>query len=203
MVRNVRSDLIGVVLAGGASSRMGTDKALVEIGGARMIDHVVASLGAVAGRIVIAGRSRPPDGVDAIAVPDRSDGRLGPLAGLASVMAMAPSGARLVTLAVDQPWARTETLEALVEIDEGLPVVPVPDGVRQTTCAVYPADLATIAVEELDAGGSIQSLLDRSSFHPFTEADMERVGEDGRSWYSVDTPEALTDGLGLYGVPDR
>ena len=182
---------------------MGTDKALVEVGGARMIDHVVASLGSVTGRIVVAGRSRPPAGVHAVAVPDRSDGRLGPLAGLASVMAMAPAGARLVTLAVDQPWARSETLEALAEIDDGLPVVPVPDGVRQTTCAVYPADLAAIAVEELDAGGSIQSLLDRSSFHPFTEADMARVGEDGRSWYSVDTPEAVTAGLEQFGPPGR
>ena len=36
-------------------------------------------------------------------------------------------------------------------VNTPLPVVPVPDGIRQTTCAVYPADLATSAADELEA----------------------------------------------------
>lgn len=201
MVRIERGNLVGVILAGGASRRMGEDKATVEIAGERMIDHVARALGAICPRLVVAGRSRPPKGIDAIAVPDLHDDRLGPLAGLAAVMAVSPAGARLVTLAVDQPWVRPETLEALVAVNTPLPVVPVPDGIRQTTCAVYPADLATSAADELEAGGSIQSLLDRSSFHPFTDADIERVGEDGRSWFSANTPESLDQGLRTFGAP--
>lgn len=203
MVRTQRDNTIGVILAGGASRRMGRDKADVEIEGERMVDLVADALGPVAGRLVVAGRTRPPSGVAAIAVPDAIDGQLGPLAGLAAVMSISPAGARLVTVAVDQPWVRTETLTALLDIDTELPVVPVPDGIRQTTCAVFPADLAVAAMEELKGGGSIQSLLDRSSFHPFTEEDMERTGEDGRSWFSVDTAEQISIGLAAFGRPGR
>lgn len=203
MVRTQPDNTIGVILAGGASRRMGRDKAEVEIDGRRMVDLVADAVGRVSNRLIVAGRSRPPAGLSAIAVQDPIDGRLGPLAGLAGVMAMSPAGARLVVVAVDQPWVRAETLTALLEIDTDLPVVPVPDGIRQTTCAVYPADLAVTAMDELRGGGSIQSLLDRSSFHPFTEADMERVGEDGRSWFSVDAPEQLSTGVATFGRPGR
>ncbi len=203
MVRTARHNTIGVILAGGASRRMGRDKVEVEIDGDRMVDLVADAVGQVSTRLVVAGRSRPPPGVCAIAVPDPIDGQLGPLAGLTAVMSMSPVGARLVTVAVDQPWVRASTLAALLEIETDLPVVPVPDGIRQTTCAVFPADLAIAAMDELRNGGSIQSLLDRSSFHPFTEEDMERIGEDGRSWFSVDTPEQISIGLESFGRPGR
>jgi hypothetical protein len=44
-------------------------------------------------------------------------------------------------------------------------------------------------------------MLDRTAFDPFTEADLASCGEDGRSWFSVNTPEDLAEGLGRYGTP--
>ena len=51
--------MIGVVLAGGESKRMGSDKALLEVGGRAMIDWVADALDRVCGRVVVSGR---PDG---------------------------------------------------------------------------------------------------------------------------------------------
>ena len=47
---------VGVVFAGGFSSRMGTDKALVEVSGRPMIEWVADALSAVCDSVVVAGR---------------------------------------------------------------------------------------------------------------------------------------------------
>jgi len=75
-------------------------------------------------------------------------------------------------------------------------VVPVDDvGVRQVTCAVYPKAIADAAIEEAEADGSIQSLLDRVSFEAVIPEIWVLWGEDGRSWFSVDTHAALEEGI--------
>ncbi|GIU91506.1 MAG: molybdenum cofactor guanylyltransferase [Acidimicrobiia bacterium] len=189
-----RPDLVGVVLAGGRSRRMGRDKAWVEVGGRPMLHVVAGVLAEVADRVMVAGREVA--GFES--VPDPVQGA-GPLAGLVGVMRATRSAVLLV--GVDQPWVRAETLAGLAASGRDLPVVPVVEGVRQTTCAFYPREVAPAAAEELDAGGSLQSLLDRVAFVPVLEETWRLWGEDGRSWFSVDRPEDLDRGLELYGPP--
>lgn len=123
----------------------------------------------------------------------------GPLAGLATAMRRT-SHDLVVLVAVDNPFVRVDLLRHLIEAAGDLPIVPVDEhGVRQVTCAVYPASLGDIAGEEAEAGGSIQGFLDRVSFVPATPDIWRAWGEDGRSWFSVDTPEALAEGLARYG----
>jgi hypothetical protein len=64
---------------------------------------------------------------------------------------------------------------------------------------VYPRELAGLAREEAETGGSIQTLLDRVSFFPVTPDRWEEWGEDGRSWFSADTPDALEEGQRRFG----
>lgn len=191
--------ITGVVLAGGAGRRMGQDKAAVEIAGKPLLEIVIAALGSVADQLIVAGRHDALDGVEAVPDPDGPAYR-GPLAGLVAGLKAANNPIALV-VAVDQPWVRPQTLVGLSQRYRELPVVPIVDGVRQTTCAAYPASLAPLAEAELTGGGSIQSLLDRSAFDPVIPEEWERWGEDGRSWYSVDTPTALEIGLTRYGPP--
>lgn len=189
---------IGVLLAGGASSRMGTDKALVELSGQPMSAWVLRALSTVCGDVLVAGR---PDGLGGVrGVADTMTGRRGPLGGL--VAALETESAPVLVVATDQPWVRAETLRHLVDLAGDLPVVPVAhDGSRQTTCAVYPPGILSVALDELLAGGSIQSVLDRTAFVPVEEELWRSWGEDGRSWFGVDTAEALVDGLARFGPP--
>jgi molybdopterin-guanine dinucleotide biosynthesis protein A len=189
---------LGAILAGGGSHRMGTDKALVRVGGAPMVAWVAAALTAVAHDVVVVGRSAPLAGIPAL--PDLRPGARGPLPGL--VTALRHAGGRPVLLvAVDHPLVRPATLTGLLDLLEEEAVVPVDGGVRQTTCAAYPAALATAADEEDRVGGSIQSLLDRFSHREVGGDEWAAWGEDGRSWFSVDTPQDVTAVLGRYGVP--
>lgn len=168
---------------------MGRDKAGVPVGGIPMIERVASALTAVVDRIVILGPDREgwecwPDSVHA----------QGPLAGIATALSRARSE-RVVVVAVDHPFVRSDFLRRIIAIESDLPVVPVDEtGVRQVTCAVYPGSIAEAAVEEADDGGSIQTLLDRVSFRPVAPEEWRSWGEDGRSWFSIDSESALAEG---------
>ncbi len=191
--------ILGAVLAGGSSSRMGADKALVVVAGRPMIEWVAAALGEVAAGVVVAGRSETMFGLKG--VPDPVHGPVGPLAGVAAALAEASAvGADAVlAVAVDQPFVRHPTLTRLAERFNGQAVVPEDTGVRQVTCAVYPAAWRAEAVVELEAGGSLQTLLDRMEHDLVPEDEWAGWGEDGASWFSVDDAEALEVGLARFG----
>ena len=187
--------MTGVILAGGRSSRMGVDKATYAVAGRAMLEWVGEALDAVAHRVVVAGRAEPIGRYEALADPGPS--HQGPLAGL--VAALEAYGDAVIVVATDQPWVRPETLRQLANRMTDLPVVPVDGGVRQTTCAVYPPTVADAARTELDQSGSLQSLLDVVAFDPVV--DWYSWGEDGRSWFSVDTPKDAEEGISRFGSP--
>lgn len=179
---------------------MGVDKATVEIEGRPMLDRVAASLQAVCDRLVVAGRSATVSGLAGL--PDPRPGRAGPLAGLAAALkeANAVGAEAVIVVAVDQPFVRSETLARLIERYAGQALVPVEDGIRQVTCAIYPGDWASEAMAELEASGSIQSLLDRMPYTEVAPDEWAVWGEDGRSWFSVDDSAALEIALDRYGM---
>lgn len=187
--------MIGVVLAGGQSKRMGADKALVEVAGRPMIEWVAEALARAFGEVVVSGRR---DGHGHPTLPDPDPAGQGPLAGLVAAMDAFPDEP-VALVAVDQPWVRARTVGRLGALVDDLAAVPVEAGVRQTTCAVYPPGLRDLATSELTEGGSLQSLLDVAAFQPVV--DWQAWGEDGRSWYSADTPEAIARGLDRFGPP--
>ncbi|HEU4917901.1 MAG TPA: molybdenum cofactor guanylyltransferase [Acidimicrobiia bacterium] len=186
--------LLGAVLAGGQGRRMGKDKAEVEVSGVSFLDRVATSLGVVADHVVVLGAGRA--GYETW--PDQVSGS-GPLAGVATALGRMEED-RVLVVAVDNVFVRPETLTHLTTIVSDLPVVPVDRaGVRQVTCAVYPRQVAGVAREEAESGGSIQTMLDRVSFLPVTPDEWEEWGEDGRSWFSADTSQALDEGLRRFG----
>jgi molybdopterin-guanine dinucleotide biosynthesis protein A len=173
---------------------MGTDKADVVVGGETMLERVARAMRETTGRVVLLGSDRAgwecwPDSVHAA----------GPLAGIITALNRMTS-TRALVVAVDQPFVDPVTLRELVAIESDLPVVPVDaSGVRQVTCAVYPRGIAEAATEEASLGGSIQTVLDRVSFRPVAPDEWQTWGEDGRSWFSADTPAALAEGEGRFG----
>lgn len=98
----------GVVLAGGRSSRMGRDKALLEWQGRPLIEHMQQLLRqAGATRVVVSGHYPQYD-----AIADRMPGR-GPLGGLHSV-AEALTDGELLVLPVDMPQLHEHLLHRLL-----------------------------------------------------------------------------------------
>ncbi len=72
----------GVVLAGGKSSRMGRNKAVLEVGGKRLVDRAAEAVGRVFSEVIIvANEPGLFDGLGLRVVPDLAQGK-GPLMGI-------------------------------------------------------------------------------------------------------------------------
>ncbi len=76
---------LAAVIAGGASSRFGSDKALAPLDGRPLIAHVIDRLRPQADALVVVGRAHPGQPT----VGDRPGPGLGPLAGLNAALAYA------------------------------------------------------------------------------------------------------------------
>ena len=177
---------------------MGTDKALFEVAGRPMLSYVAAAALEVTDQVVTVGRRERL--LELTAVPDPQTAIGGPLSGLVGALNFGATD-QVLLLAVDQPWVRPHTLHELVAARGPDPVVPFDRDVRQVTCAVYPARLLDAAHAELDSAGSIQSLLDRTNLRTVLRGEWAAWDEDGRSWYSVDSPERAEAGLAKFGPP--
>ena len=79
------------IIAGGASTRMGRDKAALEIAGATLLERLIASGRALGVEVLVVGRAAPPHQQRAGVrfVPDEQPGQ-GPLGGLVTALAHAP-----------------------------------------------------------------------------------------------------------------
>ncbi len=185
------TELLGVVLAGGASRRMGVDKALLPVNGRPMVAWVASALQQAVGEVLIVGRTGSVLGWQA--TPDDAPGPRGPLLGLTTALRHAQPRA-VLAVAVDHPLARWETLRQLAALHRpGWAIVPTESGIRQVTCAIYPAGALDAAARELDGGGSLQGLLGQLPVREVPPAEWRAWGEDGRSWFSVDDAGALEE----------
>ena len=110
-----RSQITGIVLAGGRARRLGgTDKGLIDCRGRPLVAYAVALLHAVAGSVVInANRNAERYATFGYPViPDATDAFDGPLAGLLAGLAYARSG-YVLTLPVDAPLMTEAVLRRL------------------------------------------------------------------------------------------
>ncbi|WP_105382183.1 molybdenum cofactor guanylyltransferase MobA [Neorhizobium alkalisoli] len=107
----------GLILAGGKSSRMGTDKALLEIGGDTILGHTVRRLGPQVREIALNAPEGFPNPVGLRLVPDRMGNQVGPLAGVLSglrdIIARGLPATHLLTVPSDTPFFPTDLVTRL------------------------------------------------------------------------------------------
>jgi len=138
------SGVYGLLLAGGESSRMGSDKALLVREGKSQIEHIGTLLGHVCDRVFVSTRAdqkAEPERRRFSQIVDRYQG-IGPVAGILSAMEEYPRADWLV-VACDLPNVDLQTLEFLLE--HRSPDQPFSayrsshDGLPEPLCAVYRA----------------------------------------------------------------
>ncbi len=125
-------------LAGGASRRMGRDKALLEFAGRPLLTHLIELVLPLAGRVAIVG---PPEayrhlGVEAF--PDPVQGR-GPVAGICTALRASSTDWNLI-LACDLPYLTADFLRHLIwtaKHSDAQVVVPAPSDGYQPLAAAY------------------------------------------------------------------
>ncbi len=183
----------GIVLAGGRSRRMGTDKRLLLIEGEPMLRRVAMAVAAVTDElIVVVAPNRPLpsgvlDGIDMrVAIDRRTDA--GPLAGIEAGLLATTAGDVLV-IAGDLPWLDASLMRDLLAGLEGADAVAADAGRGpEPLLAAYRRGPALVAATRLlDAG-------ERRARKLLNELALVTMLDSGASTRNVNRPVDLAGG---------
>ena len=146
-------DRAAFVLAGGQSTRMGADKAFVQLEGCTLLAHALALAKSVTPDVRIVGS---PEKFAAFGeVVEDEFPQHGPLAGIHAALRASSSELNLM-LAVDMPFVEVPFLEYLFQEaarhESAMVTIPRATGAWQTLCAVYRKPFADLAEQALRQG---------------------------------------------------
>lgn len=184
------ADISAVLLVGGASSRMGRDKAHVEYAGEPAASRLSRLLAGLFHEVLLVG-GEPPASARGRRVPDVAGPQCA-LRGLVSGLAAA-SGERVVVVATDLPFLSADLLLALVAWPEADAVVPRARGRSHPLCAIYRrAPVLAESRSRLAAGKlALGGLIDALDARILEEADVLEVDPEGVALTNVNTPDEL------------
>ncbi len=196
---------VGVVLAGGASRRMGQDKALLRPGGGpALLERAVAALGEAGLKeiaVVVSTPGRARSLQEALAglraapfLADEAPG-LGPLGGLHAALRAYP-GRAVLLVACDMPRLDARALRLFTEPDDADVVVPRVAGRDQPLHARYgPACLPVVARLLQEGRLAMRDLLTAPTLRirALDAATLSRRGVPLDAFANVNTPADLAD----------
>ncbi len=190
-------EMSAAVLAGGASRRMGADKALMMLAGRTLLDRAVTSVSGIAGETLIIGDRSPYHRYGVPVVADTYPGA-GPLGGIATALRQARYEAVLV-VACDMPFLSLPLLAAMAGLPRDYDVLlPVTDGASgvnggpatyQTLHAIYrrgclPAIERKIELGELQVTAALTGL----TVQELPESWLRRFDPDLVSFTNANRP---------------
>lgn len=156
---------------------MGQNKALMKIGGSRVIDRIISEFAPVSEEMLLIANDREVyEDCPVILLEDEAEYKgHGPLAGLLTGLSAAKEGPCLV-IACDMPFSSVQLgLELIKELVENKldAVVPVTNGQMHPLFAAYDAVIVDLVKETLNEGKrSMKALLDQLNVE-FLQVDKE------------------------------
>lgn len=158
----------GIVLSGGKSSRMGTNKSLLRLDGKEVIMHIVEELQTCTDDIFIITNDPPIyEFIGRPMVSDRYENK-GPLAGLETALYHIKADVYMVA-ACDMPFISCQVYDYLVQQIEGYDaVVPIYEGQAHPLAGVYKRTVLSSIQQQLE-----KNVLRMNSF--FKHIDIKYV----------------------------
>ena len=181
-----------VILAGGKSSRMGRDKARLEVGGQTLLARQIQlAQGAGATEIFLSGRAETDYAEFGCRVLlDKYPGA-GPLAGIESALNAAGSH-RLLVLAVDLPEMNVDFLKRqLANCPEKAGVIPRLNGNIEPLAAIYPKSSQPLVETLLCEGNNAVVNFARRCVESGFARFLELSADDARHFTNWNSPADL------------
>jgi molybdopterin-guanine dinucleotide biosynthesis protein A len=188
--------LAGLVLAGGRSSRMGRDKALVDFDGQPLLRRVAERLALVAAPVLLAPGTPGRLGKVGYREVEDAVAGCGPLGGLVAGLEASPHELTAV-VAGDMPYISAELLNLLAALRQGEDViVPVGPTGLEPLHAVYATSALPKMREALAAGRlGLRQLLGELRVREVPPTEWSASDVDARFAFSVNSPEDLEAGI--------
>jgi phospholipid/cholesterol/gamma-HCH transport system ATP-binding protein len=189
------------VLAGGRSSRMGSDKALLSLGEQTLLERSLKTASAAASTVRISGSKERYAKFGDVIEDIYEDS--GPLGGIHAALSASGTDLNLM-LSVDLPHMTPEFLKWLFErAGETQDLIVVPDGAGspQPLCAIYRLGALEAVTRALQAGEfKIGRLFSQVPTRVLTEQEIVSSGFSVTIFHNVNTPDefkALEQDAGL------
>jgi len=199
------SDVCIAIMAGGKSSRMGTDKAFVEILGKPMIEHLLEQIGDVGQTATFIVTNRPDEYVH-LGLPMYGDlvPAKGSLGGIYTAIHYSP-GMYTFVIACDMPFVSADLVRYMIGLGaqgEYDVIVPRVDNYPQGLHAIYSKACLEPIRRNLDV-----DRLKVISFYDAVDVRVRYVDEreyrlydsDGRALQNINTPDELAEARRLAG----
>ncbi len=197
--------LAGVILAGGRSSRMGRDKAFLELDGRSIIERQLALLQRIfERRFIVADDREAYASLGVPVIPDEVKGQ-GPLGGvhaaLSHVIAYHPGLGGIFILACDMPFVKEEMVRALAGLDGSEAVVPSVGGRYHPLCASYALSCLPVVERHLREGKlDMASLVSGVNARILHQRELERIDPGLQSFLNINTLEEFKKAVQSPGV---
>jgi molybdopterin-guanine dinucleotide biosynthesis protein A len=196
--------ILGCVLAGGLSRRMGGgDKALIEIGGEPMLSRVIRRLRPQVGWPILNANGDPVrfTTFELPVVADTVEGFTGPLAGVLAAMRYAedehPAATHVATVAADTPFFPDDLVARLAEkaADDDTVVLATSGGNRHPVFGLWPVALADDLEEWLLATDTFKVLawIGRHRLETVDFAFVETGTAPVDPFFNANTPDDIVE----------
>ena len=188
------SPISSILLAGGKSSRLGTDKARIKLDGRfAMVQSAAEKLLAVSDEVVAVTDGRRYDNLKVKWVSDIYPGA-GPLGGLYSGL-LATKSSHALVVACDMPFLNLALLRYMISLPRDYDVlIPKLGHKLEPLHAIYSRNCLQ-PIERLLKEGHFKILdfFDQVIVHHLTEEEIERYDSDHHSFFNINTPDQLRE----------
>ena len=141
----------GIIVAGGRSSRIGVDKALLKVGGSTMIERIISVLQQVAGHVLISAGNGKYSFTGYSHVEDKF-ADIGPIGGIYSALKASSTPINIV-VSCDLPFLSVDLLDYLLQNSlENELIIPVHNNFYEPLCAVYNVSLLPVIEQQINDG---------------------------------------------------
>jgi FdhD protein len=179
-----------VILAGGGSSRMGRNKALLQVEGGVMIEAVYRRLSELFDEVILV--TNTPELYDFI--PCRKIGdifpEMGPLGGIHAALSACSAG-RIFVTGCDMPSLNPLLIRELCTMpgDEDAVIPETPGGLEPLHAVYSKSGLPAMTAMLQRSERSVLSFFDRASIKRVSRDRISRLDPEFRSFRNVNTPE--------------
>ncbi|MGE0766436.1 MAG: molybdenum cofactor guanylyltransferase MobA [Hyphomicrobiaceae bacterium] len=213
MERVRREQIIGVILAGGLSSRMGGgDKGLLPLGRTSMLGEVVRRLTSQVAGLVLSANGDPSRFADLAlpVVPDMAESHAGPLAGILAGMRWAEtntsSATHVLSVPSDVPFLPPDLVRRLVSALEGSGsrlAMARSAGALHPVIGLWPVDLSNDLEARLGAGARKVRAWAGSYAATVVDFPLLPIGKETIDpFFNANTPAELAEVRRLLDVVD-
>jgi len=187
------SDITGVILAGGQSSRFGSNKALALLHGKPLVRHVADTVALIfSDRLLVTNTPEQYDFLNMPMIKDQYQG-MGPLAGIHAALRHTDKS-WIFVVGCDMPAVTPELFAFLCSFVHGdyEAVIPWLETGAQPLCGLYQKKVLTRIEQYLRSGkAQVKELLENLAVRKINEQELLQVTGDLQVFYNVNREQDL------------